>query len=108
MWTLYTHTSPSSTRAKLSRRLTFPSRIALTSVPTSCNTRLERFENVVVVKRLAVLGDAFLRLFAFGFHLQRFATHATLVDDSRTASFIASIRLDGSATPLPAMSNAVP
>src|SRR5436190_4710583 len=35
MFTLYRNTSPSSTRAKLSRRLTRPSRIDLTSVPRS-------------------------------------------------------------------------
>src|SRR5581483_3357510 len=35
MLTLYRNTSPSSTRAKLSRRFTRPSRIAFTSVPSS-------------------------------------------------------------------------
>src|SRR4029079_16023803 len=35
MFTLYRNTSPASTRAKLSRKLTRPSRIAFTSVPRS-------------------------------------------------------------------------
>jgi hypothetical protein len=32
------------------------------------NAGFERLEDVIVVKRLAILGDAFLRLFAFGPH----------------------------------------
>src|SRR6202008_2392894 len=64
------------------------------------NARLERLEKVVVVMRFAVLGDVGLSQLAFGFLF-----HADRAN--RAASFTAAIILRGSATPFPAMSNAV-
>src|SRR5215208_1372041 len=68
---------------------------------------LERLQDVVVVERLAVLSDALLRQLAFGSHKLQ-GTWYLVPFASCAASLIASIRLEGSAVPVPAMSNAVP
>ena len=75
------------------------------------DTGLERLEEVIVVPRLAVLGDVRLGFLPLGFRghwmtqsSQRYARSR----DSFAASNTAAIILSGSATPWPAMSNAVP
>src|SRR5207247_6377631 len=78
--------------------------------------RLERFEQMVVVVRLPVLGDVRLRQLALGFffHIQRgpegphYDYRLQACRASRAASNTAAIMLCGSAIPFPAMSNAVP
>src|SRR4029453_11300819 len=75
---------------------------------------LERFEDVIVVKRLAVVGNRLAGLFlVLGLGLLRAHAcppkrEARRWDAISAASLTAAIMLPGSATPLPAMSNAVP
>src|SRR4029077_5915273 len=81
--------------------------------PEQRHAGLERLEDVVVVKRLAVFRVAFLGLFALRPHLdsklyQLCTTLSVRNWTSRAASRTASIRLEGSAIPRPAMSKAVP
>src|SRR5207302_10572510 len=69
--------------------------------PQQDDAGLERLEEMEIVERLPILGDGGLRFLAFG--LVHHAARASLA-----ASRTAAIMLSGSATPLPAMSNAVP
>src|SRR5262245_54233079 len=100
--------------------------------PEQDDACLERLEKIEIVRRLPVLGDVRLRQLALGllFHQLDFSrttynaehaktadTHECLCDlcelcigrcDNRAARRTAAIMLPGSATPRPAMSNAVP
>ena len=69
MFTLWRNTSPSSTLREAVAQVdaTFANRFHLGTEQR--DARLERLEDVVVVKRLAVLGDVGLRQLAFGFLL---------------------------------------
>ena len=117
MWTLWRKTSPliDAAVAVAQVHAAFADRFHLG--PEQHHTRLEGLENVIVVERLPVLRDQLLARSSCSWVAMRghpkgsglgtpSVPRSTAVAARRAASRTASTRLDGSARPCPAMSNA--